>query len=82
MEAHIIVNQKFTNCWQDQLGYPESIMMQKLIEKNGDYYVNNLTKSLFSELFRKHLISIIRQLKLTLNSWYHMLIKMDLKIIL
>lgn len=55
MEAHIIVNKKFTNCWQDWLGYPGSIMMQKLDE-------NCLTKSLFSGLFRKHLISIICQL--------------------
>jgi len=33
METHIIVNQKFINCWQDQLGYPGSIMMQKLVKK-------------------------------------------------
>lgn len=34
IEAHISVNQKFTYCfkyfrWQDRLGYPEYIMMQK-----------------------------------------------------
>jgi len=57
MEAHIIVNQKFSNRWQDRLGYPGSIMMQKLFKKR---YI--LKKSLFSELFRKHLISIICQL--------------------
>jgi len=34
IEAHIIVNQKFANRWQDRLGYPSSIMMQKLV-KNG-----------------------------------------------
>jgi hypothetical protein len=35
MEAHIIVNQKFTNRWQDLLRYPGSIMMHKLFEKKG-----------------------------------------------
>ena len=63
MEAHIIVNLKFTNRWQNRLGYPGSIMMQKLVKKNR--YI--LKKSLFSELFRKHLISIICQL--ILNNW-------------
>jgi len=31
MEAHIIINHEFTNRWQDRLGYPGSIMMQKLV---------------------------------------------------
>ena len=38
MEAHIIVKQKFTNRWQDRLGYLRSIFMQKLIEKKMNIY--------------------------------------------
>jgi hypothetical protein len=50
MEAHIIVNQKFTNLWQDRLGYPGSTMMQKLVEKNG--YIVKSQKILQSSNYR------------------------------
>ena len=38
MEAHNIVYQKFTNRWQDRLGYPGSIMMHKLFGKKMNIY--------------------------------------------
>jgi len=39
IEAHVIVNQKFTNhnkffVWHDRLGHPGSIMMRKIIENS------------------------------------------------
>ena len=46
IEAHIIVNQKFTNknmfiVWHDRLGHPGSIMMRKIIENSCGHSLKN-----------------------------------------
>ena len=47
IEAHSIVNQKFTDLktfvlWHDRIGHPGSIMMRRIIENSNEHSFKNL----------------------------------------